>query len=197
MDFTDLSKFASVIWLDVVLSGDNALVIGLAASTLPEHQRRFAITFGLILATVVRILSAIAATYLLGIPGILLIGGLALWWVAYKLMSDLMKGHAEEVDASGIKPANSLFGALIAITIADVSMSIDNVLAVAAIARDDVTILVFGLVLSIALMAFAATIIMNLMVRFPWISYLGVGLLVVIGGSMVYEGILALMPGHA
>jgi YjbE family integral membrane protein len=193
-ELADVWKFASVIWLDLVLSGDNALVIGLAASTLPEKSRQWAIGFGLVLATVVRILCAVAATFLLSIPGIVLIGGLALLWVAYRLWRELRSGgdDAENAHAT-IKPATTLTSALISITIADVSMSIDNVLAVAAIARDDVTILVFGLVLSIALMAVAATMIMRLMLRYPWISYVGVALLVAIGCSMVYEGTMTLL----
>lgn len=188
----DTAQFISVIWLDLVLSGDNALVIGVAASTLPKHQQRQAVIFGLILATVIRIAFAGIATYLLEVPGLLFIGGLALIWVAYRLLRELMHEAPSASSASGaahgIEPAGNLTRALISITIADVSMSIDNVLAVAAIARDDVHILVFGLALSIFLMGLGATVILRIMLRYPWISYVGVVLLVLIGGHMMYEG---------
>lgn len=189
-----LASLASIIWLDVVLSGDNALVIGLAASTLREELRRRAILFGLILATVIRIASSAAATYLLQLPGLLLAGGIALLWVSWRLFEELRKPEEEPVNphapiATGIAvPDGSLTRALVAITVADVSMSIDNVLAVAAIARDHVGLLVFGLALSIGLMGLAAGLIVKLLLKYRWISYVGVALLVYIGGHMVYEG---------
>lgn len=190
----DAAQFVSVIWLDLVLSGDNALVIGVAASTLPKAQQRQAVIFGLVLATVIRIAFATVATYMLDVPGLIFVGGLALLWVAYRLLQELL--HVEPAAAAGglgrpgisIEPAGNLSRALISITIADISMSIDNVLAVAAIARDDVHILVFGLALSIFLMGLGATLILQIMLRYPWISYLGVVLLVIIGGHMVFEG---------
>jgi YjbE family integral membrane protein len=193
MDVTDFYKIASVIWLDVILSGDNALVIGMAAASLPEQQRRFAIGFGLAMATIIRVISTIGATFLLAIPGILIVGGAALLWVAYKLLRDALDGHHADVQAGAVpRVPKTLFGALITITIADVSMSIDNVLAVAAIARDDLGILAFGLILSILLMAFAASIIMRLIVRYAWLSFGGVALLAVISAGMIYEGVLKL-----
>jgi YjbE family integral membrane protein len=195
MELTDAWKIVSVIWLDVVLSGDNALVIGMAAAGLPARQRRFAIGFGLAMATIIRVIAAIAATYLLAVPGILILGGAALLVVAYKLLRDqIVEGATDEHGSAPVKVPATLFGALAAITVADVSMSIDNVLAVAAIARDNVMILLFGLVLSIGLMGLAATLIMRLILRYRWISYLGVAVLVAIGLGMIYEGTIRLMP---
>lgn len=200
MDVAFHAKFASVVWLDIILSGDNALVIGIAAAALPKRLQRQAIVYGLVLATAVRVAFATAATFLLTVPGLLFAGGAALLWVAYRLLRELMI-RSEEAHRSGSKPgwrvSGSLLGALMAITIADISMSIDNVIAVAAIARDNVKILVFGLTLSIALMGVGASLILRVMNRYRWISYAGVALLVLIGGEMIYEGwpgVIALLP---
>lgn len=186
--------FLSIIWLDMVLSGDNALVIGLAAASLPSRQRRSAIVFGLVAAAVIRIGFACMATYLMSVPGLLFVGGLALLWVSYRLYVEIrgdVAGHASamtgEDGGAGIG-GRTLFSALISITIADISMSIDNVLAVAAIARDDRVLLVFGLVLSIAFMGLCATMILKVLVRYRWISYLGVAFLVMIGSEMMWDG---------
>ncbi len=186
LDWAYVGQFLSIVWLDVVLSGDNALVIGIAASTLPRSQQRSAVIFGLALATIIRIVFAALTTYILNVPGIAFIGGLALLWVAYRLLRELFQGDDEHGPA--IKPQSTLARALFSITLADVSMSIDNVLAVASLARHNVELLVFGLVLSIALMGLGATLILRLMNRYPWISYVGVALLVYIGGHMMYEG---------
>ena len=180
--------FLSIVWLDVVLSGDNALVIGIAASTLERKLQRQAIVFGLVLATVIRIICAIGATYLLGVPGLLFVGGLALLWVAWRLLKELMPGGHTDDQTGHIKPQNTLGRALFSITLADLSMSIDNVLAVAGLARSHVELLVFGLVLSIALMGLGASLILRLMRRYPWISYAGVAILFYIGVRMVIEG---------
>lgn len=194
MDVAHLAKLTSIIWLDIVLSGDNALVIGLAASTLPNDLRRKAIIFGLALATTIRILFAGATTYLLNIPGLLFVGGLALLWVSSSLYKEIRKtaNLDEELSrsaaSSDAETGNNLFRALVSITVADISMSIDNVLAVAAIARDNVNLLVFGLGLSIALMGIGATLIMSLLLRYRWISYVGVLLLLAIALQMLWEG---------
>jgi YjbE family integral membrane protein len=195
MELGSLAGLAQIIWLDVVLSGDNALVIGIAASTLAPALRRKAIVFGLALATTIRILFAGAATYLLAVPGLLFAGGLALLWVSWRLFSDLYWHQAEPelsehgAAAAGVPAAgSSLSKALISITIADISMSIDNVLAVAAIARDNVTMLVFGLALSIALMGLGASLIVKILLKYRWISYVGVALLVYISAEMLIQG---------
>ena len=190
-------NFSSIILADIVLSGDNALIIGMAASSLSPELRKKAIFFGLVMAAVLRIVFAIFATYLLAIKGLLFIGGLLLLWVSWRLYKDIRADMAkkateaqEDADEGGYQgpPRRTLMSALVSITIADVSMSIDNVLAVAAIARDDVTLLVFGLALAILLMAFAATLIVKLMTKYPWISWLGLVVLIYVSIRMLWEG---------
>ncbi len=193
METDTLIDLASIIWLDVVLSGDNALVIGLAASTLVPEARKRAVVFGLVLAAVIRIVFAAMTAYLLQVPGLLVVGGLALFWVAYGLVREIMRMSEKSQDSlddiEGTESSRrSMVRALVSITIADISMSIDNVLAVGAIARDSVELLVFGLVLSIALMGLCATLIMKLLIKHVWISYIGVGFLVYIGGEMIWDG---------
>jgi len=184
----------AIIWLDILLSGDNALIIGLAASSLSRDLRRTAIIFGLLAAATIRILFACTASYLMSVPGLLFLGGMALLWVSYRLYGEIREHvpeHARsalEEDGYGGPPRRTLAQALISITVADISMSIDNVLAVAAIARDNIVLLVFGLGLSIAMMGLCATMIMRLLVRFRWISYLGVLFLVFVAGQMLWEG---------
>ncbi len=198
--------FSQIVIADIILSGDNALIIGMAAAGLAPELRKRAIMFGMVIAALLRILFAIVATKLLGIPGILFIGALLLFWVCWRLYRDLREGHTEEhaADAMTIAedasqgytgpPRRTMMSALLSITIADVSMSLDNVLAVAAIADGDTTKLVFGLGLAILLMAFAATMIMKLLTRFPWISWLGLAVLVYVAGEMMYRGLLD--PSH-
>lgn len=202
MEWSFLSGLAAIVWLDVVLSGDNALVIGIAASTLRADLRRKAIIFGLALATGVRILFSGAATYLLAIPGLLVIGGAALLWVSWRLFVELRRGNhgSDHVHGDDNAPrpgeGSSLYQALVSITVADISMSIDNVLAVAAIAREHIELLVFGLALSIGLMGLGASLIVRVLLKYRWISYGGVALLVFIGAEMIYEGhgaVLALL----
>jgi YjbE family integral membrane protein len=171
------------------------LVIGIAASVLVPELRRKAVVFGLALATTIRILFAGAATYLLNIPGLLFVGGIALLWVSWRLFSDLYwhQAQPERAKPEGLQhlstpDSHSLYKALVSITIADISMSIDNVLAVAAIARDNVNLLVFGLALSIALMGLAATLIVRILLKYRWISYVGVALLIYISGEMLVHG---------
>jgi YjbE family integral membrane protein len=189
-----LTDLAAIIWLDVVLSGDNALVIGMAAAALAPHLQRRAILFGMILAVAIRIASALAATYLYEIPWVKFVGGLALLWVALKLYQEIrhvsiLRAEAvEAVVASGASTdRRSMMKALATITIADASMSIDNVLAVAAIAEDHRGLLVFGLALSIMLMAFCATLVCRFLTRHAWVSYVGVALLVLVAGDMLHS----------
>jgi YjbE family integral membrane protein len=195
MDAQILADLAAIIWLDIVLSGDNALVIGMAAASLAPHLQRKAIVFGMLMAVAIRILSALAATFLYEIPWIRFIGGLVLLWVAFKLyveirnISILEAEATEAVVASGAaSDRRSVMKALATITIADVSMSIDNVLAVAAIALHNRVLLVFGLALSIMLMAFCATLVCRLLTRHRWISYVGVAVLVVVAFDMMHSG---------
>ncbi len=199
----ELGSFAAgltqIIWLDIVLSGDNALVIGLAASTLKPELRQKAVIFGLVLATTLRIIFAAMATFLYDVPGLLFAGGLLLLWVSWRLFADLYWHQAEpemvkvEGDGAAAIPeggGSSLFKALVSITIADVSMSIDNVLAVAGIAKmqESVFLLIFGLVLSILLMGIAASLIVKVLTKYRWISYVGVALLVYISAEMLVHG---------
>ncbi len=198
--------FSQIVIADIILSGDNALIIGMAAAGLAPELRKRAILFGMVIAAILRIVFAIIATKLLGIPGILFIGACLLFWVCWRLYLDLQEGHQEElaVDALEIAedasegytgpPRRTMTSALISITIADVSMSLDNVLAVAAIADGDTTKLVFGLGLAILLMAFAATMIMKLLTKYPWISWLGLVVLLYVAGEMMYRGLLD--PSH-
>jgi len=203
-DMEFLADIAAIVWLDVVLSGDNALVIGMAAATLAPHLQRRAILFGMILATGIRIASALAATYLYEVPWIRFFGGVALIWVAWKLWVEARELNsnpeaeaqhlteeaqslsAAAVEATGASDRRSILRALLTITIADASMSIDNVLAVAGIAHDHRGLLIFGLALSIALMAFFASLICRLIVRFPIISYIGVVVLLVVAAEMIW-----------
>lgn len=191
--------FGQIILADLVLSGDNALVIGMAAAGLSPELRKRAILFGMVVAAVMRIVFAILATKLLGIPGIFLIGSVLLFWVCWRLFVEIRSNvdeqaeealEAAEDETSGYTgpPRRSLGSALVSITIADISMSLDNVLAVAAIADGDTQQLVFGLGLAILLMAFAATLIMRLLTRYPWISWLGLAVLVYVSSDMLYRG---------
>ncbi len=190
-------NFSSIILADIVLSGDNALIIGMAAASLSPELRKKAIMYGMIMAAVLRIIFAIFATYLLAVKGLLFVGGLLLLWVSWRLYKDIREDMAkkakeaqDDAEEGGYQgpPRRTLMSALISITVADVSMSIDNVLAVAAIARDDVKLLVFGLALAILLMAFAATMIVKLMTKFPWISWLGLVVLLYVSARMLWEG---------
>ena len=193
-------NFGSIVIADIVLSGDNALIIGMVAASLSPELRKRAIVFGMVIAALLRIVFALIATNLLDIPGLLLLGALLLFWVCWRLYGEIRANvdrdaaaalATAESDTGGYvgPPRRSLARALIAITIADVSMSIDNVLAVAAIAHGDETLLIFGLALAILLMAFAATLIMKLLSRYPWISWLGLAVLVYVAGEMFYRGI--------
>jgi len=187
--------YGQIIIADIVLSGDNALIIGMAAAGLAPELRKKAILFGMIIAALLRVVFALIATKLLGIPGLLLVGALLLFWVCWSLYREIRsnshanaEGELENLESEGA-PRRTLKQALIAITIADVSMSLDNVLAVAAIADGDSQKLIIGLALAILLMAFAATMIMKLLARYPWISWLGLIVLLYVAAEMLYRGI--------
>ena len=183
-----------ILFADIILSGDNALIIGMAASGLSPEIRRKAFILGLALAAFFRIFFAIIATYLIEIPGILFFGGLLLYFVCWRFFKELKqnstgskKNKTENKDFH-VNENKKLFNALLTITIADISMSIDNVLAVAAIARDDRILLIFGLVLAIIFMAFFATIIMKILTRYKWVSWLGLLFLIYLSTEMVIDG---------
>ena len=181
-------KISQIIFADIILSGDNALVIGMAAAGVAPEYRRRAIAFGLALAAFFRIAFAALATLLLQVPGILFVGGLLLTWVCWRFYRDIQTSR-KKVAAPVSGPADSrMRKAMTTIVLADISMSIDNVLAVAAIARDDTALLVFGLALAIALMAVCATFIMRLMTRFPALSYAGLAFLIYLSAKMLFDG---------
>ena len=192
--------YSKIIIADIVLSGDNALIIGMAAAGLSPELRKRAIMFGMVVAAVLRIIFALIATKLLGIPGLLLVGALLLFWVCWGLYKEIM-AQKDEAAAEAMAdaddpeagytgpPRRTLASALWTITLADVSMSIDNVLAVAAIADGDSTKLVVGLAIAIIAMAFFATLIMKLLTRYPWISWLGLIVLVWVAIEMFYKGV--------
>lgn len=185
---------AQIIFADIILSGDNALVIGMAAASLSPELRRKAIFYGMAMAALLRIFFAAIATYLIAIPGILFFGGLLLAWVCWRFYGELrdhVSAQAEEaLTDPGYQgsPRRQLWNALLTITVADVSMSIDNVIAVAAIARDNTMLLVIGLALAIAFMAFCATMIMHFMARYAWLSYIGLVFLVYLTIKMLVDG---------
>jgi YjbE family integral membrane protein len=198
-----------VITIDLVLAGDNAIVIGLAAAGLPKEQRNKAILVGIIAATVLRIIFAGATTQLLQVLGLLLVGGILLLWVCWKMWRELTQTSAQESEAleamtsedlnsdgavAGTAPRKTFAQAAWQIVIADVSMSLDNVLAVAGAARDHTTVLIFGLILSIGLMGLAATFIAKLLQRHRWIAYVGLLIILYVALEMIYRGVLEVWP---
>ena len=177
---------AQVLMIDVVLAGDNAVVIGLAAARVPHELRRKVILFGLAAAVLLRVAMAFVAVQLMQIIGLTLAGGILLLWVSWRFWRDISgthaKGHAE------INANASLRQAILQITLADVSMSLDNVLAVAGAARDHLDVLVIGLFLSVGLMGAAANLIARLLERWRWISYLGLAIVIYVALSMIWSG---------
>ncbi len=196
-----LTALAQVIMIDLVLAGDNAIVIGLAAAGLPKETRNKAILLGIIAATILRIIFAGITTQLLAIVGLLLAGGLLLLWVCWKMWQELRHGEAHDIDevladqdldgdgqvAAGA-PRKSFAQAAWQIVVADITMSLDNVLAVAGAAREHPWVLVFGLGLSIALMGLAATFIARLLQKHRWIAYVGLAVILYVAIEMIYRG---------
>ena len=198
-DMATIGDILQIVFADIILSGDNALVIGMAAAGLAPHHRKKAIAIGMVMAAGMRIFFAVIATYLLAIKGILLIGGVLLSWVCWRFYHDLREFNAksaDDIDMAGVQAdggeTKSFKRALFTILMADVSMSIDNIVAVAAIARDNTTLLVFGLALAILMMAFFAQVIMRIMLKYKWLSYIGLGLLVYLTVVMFYDGLIDL-----
>jgi YjbE family integral membrane protein len=192
-----LSALLSVIMIDLVLAGDNAIVIGLAAAGLPPKQRARAILIGILAATVLRIAFAAFTIQLLEIVGLLLAGGILLLWVCWKMWRELRNpSHASEsgAEAGAEGKGKTLAQAAWQIIVADVSMSLDNVLAVAGAAREHPAALVFGLGLSIVMMGVAATFIAKLLERHRWIAYVGLAIILYVAGDMIYRGFTELRP---
>jgi YjbE family integral membrane protein len=201
---SELSALAQVVVVDLVLAGDNAIVVGLVAAGLPRQQRAKVIFIGIAAATVLRIGFAVVTTQLLQIIGLTLAGGLLLLWVTWKLWRELktQKDHAKAKAAAGVTPGDlddpigrpkSMRQAVTQIVLADISMSLDNVLAVAGISLDHTWVLVFGLVLSVALMGAAAALIAGLLKRFPWVSYIGLAIIFYVAVKMIYSGSIDVM----
>ncbi len=188
----DLVPLAMVILIDIAMSGDNAIIIGLAAAGLPAEQRRKAIFYGIMAAAVIRILFAVIVVQLLAIIGLLLAGGLLLLWVCWHMWKDLRRDSSHDADdksaAAEGKPQKTLRQAMTTIIIADVSMSLDNVLAVAGAAKENIAVLVFGLALSVALMGFAANYLAKLLERHKWIGYLGLAIIAYVAADMIWRG---------
>jgi YjbE family integral membrane protein len=195
---SQLTAFFAVIMIDIVLAGDNAVVVGTAAAGLPWRQQRQVIALGATLALVARVAFALVATQLLAIVGLLLAGGLLLLWVAWKMWRELEADRAaarHEIPpilpgAGAVAPLGqkTFRSAVIQVAVADISMSLDNVLAVAGAARDHPYIMIFGLVLSIALMAVAAGYIARLIDRYRWLAYIGLVIIFVVALKMIWEG---------
>jgi YjbE family integral membrane protein len=202
-----LIAFTKVVMIDLVLAGDNAVVIGMAAAGLPKEQRNKAIFVGIIAATVLRILFASVAVQLLQFIGLVLVGGFLLLWVCWKMWRELRDSNAaddalesvtgEDLNADGTishRTKKSFTQAAWQIVIADISMSLDNVLAVAGAAREHPMVLIFGLILSIALMGLAASFIAKLLHRHRWIAYVGLLIIFYVSLEMIYRGSLEVWP---
>ena len=186
-DLSAAFAFLQVVLIDVSLSGDNAIIIGMVAAGLPRPQRRKGIAIGIGAAIALRVVFAVLIVYLLDVPGLVLVGGLMLAWVCWKMWSELRASHdvASHLAAPQTK---TLWQAVVQITIADVSMSLDNVLAVAGAARHHIYVMIAGLVISIACMAVAANLVVGLLKRWPYLSYAGLALIVYIAARMTVEG---------
>ncbi|NBQ74255.1 MAG: TerC family protein [Acetobacteraceae bacterium] len=185
-----------VLFIDIVLAGDNAIVVGMAAAGLPAEQRRKAIFWGIIAATIMRIGFASITVQLLAIVGITLAGGILLLWVCWKMYRELRAGGHEEAEGAEAlgdtqdseAPRKTMRQAITQILVADISMSLDNVLAVAGAAKDHTWVLVVGLAISVVLMGVAATLIANLLNKYRWIGWLGFLLILYVAGAMIWDG---------
>ena len=207
-DFSNITEpaafaaFMQVLLIDLVLAGDNAIVVGALAAGLPADQRKKVILIGVLAALVLRIIFALMVTWLLGIVGLVLAGGLLLLWVAWRMYRDI-KGHAGESagspeivgdEHSGVKSTKTFAGAAWGVAVADVSMSLDNVLAVAGAAREHPGILIVGLIFAVALMGIAANIIAQYIERYRWIAWVGLVVIVYVAGKMIVEGWSEVQP---
>lgn len=200
LDFADvftaagLATLVSVILIDLTMAGDNVVIMGTIASGLPEKDRRRVIMVGVAMALVFLIAFALMATWLLSITGLLLAGGLLLLWVAYNMYRELRPVKVEVADdpdtpeIEGPKRTKTFLQAAIQVTVADLSMSLDNVLAVAAAARQHPTVLFFGLALSVTIMGLAANLVAKLVQRYHWIAWIGLIVILYVALNMIWEG---------
>jgi YjbE family integral membrane protein len=193
---TELSAFLQVVVIDVALAGDNAIVVGMAAAGLAPHERHRAIVIGIAIATVLRIGFAVMATQFMAILGMTLAGGLLLLWVAWKMLREILGERQAAPSFAGCRAAlepggkarKTMGQALLQIVVADVSMSLDNVLAVAGAARMHIWVLVAGLALSVALMGVASALVARLLQRFQWFVWLGFGVVTYVAFSLIVRG---------
>ena len=192
MSAEEITIFIQIIFIDLVLAGDNAIIIGMVASQFPADQRKKIIFWGISLAVVLRILLTLATAYLLQIKGLRLIGGLALLYIVYKLYTDVIKNKIDENNKIEVDKSNFI-KAIWTILIADFTMSLDNVLGVAGAAKDHYFLLVFGLILSIVLMATAATLISSLIKKYKWISWLGLFAILAVAIDLIYTDLKILI----
>lgn len=210
-DFSNITSpaafavFLQVLMIDIVLAGDNAIVVGALAAGLPEDQRKKVIAIGVLAALVLRVVFALMVTWLMGIVGLVFAGGLLLLWVAWRMYRDI-RGHSHSVaqspgspeivgdEHSGVLPAKSFAGAAWAVAVADVSMSLDNVLAVAGAARDHPGIMIVGLIFAVALMGVAANIIAQYIERYRWIGWIGLVVILYVALKMIWDGWQELHP---
>ena len=195
IDAAAIAAFFEIVMIDIVLAGDNAIVVGALAAGLPSEQRRKVIMIGVFAALVLRIAFALIVTQLLQIVGLVLAGGILLLWVAWKMFRELRHSGespgSEEIvgdEHSGTRAAKTFAAAAWGVALADVSMSLDNVLAVAGAARDHPWVLVFGLILSVILMGIAANVIARYIERYRWIAWIGLAVIVWVALKMIWEG---------
>jgi YjbE family integral membrane protein len=188
---SQLLDLAQIVLIDLSLAGDNALVVGMAVAALPAAKRKHALFAGIAAATLLRIVMALFAVKLLHVTGLLLAGGLLLAWCAWKMARELH--HVHHAHKLAQPPAAKRFlSAVVQIVIADVSMSLDNVLAVAGVARADMLALVAGLILSIALMALASGVIAKLVTKYHWVAYVGIAIVAYTALHMIWDGLVQL-----
>jgi len=196
-----LSAFFQVLMIDVMLAGDNAIVVGALAAGLPADQRRKVILIGIIAALVLRIVFAVSVSLLMNIVGLVFAGGLLLLWVSWRMFREIRHASLAQGDDptehDGIPQVKSFLGAAWAVAVADVSMSLDNVLAVAGAARAHPGILVIGLLLSVALMGIAANLIARYIERYRWIAFIGLAVILYVAIKMIWEGWHQLLPALA
>lgn len=190
---SEIHALLQVVVVDLVLAGDNAIVVGLVAASVPAEQRKKVILIGILAATILRILFSFVAVQLLAITGLIFAGGLLLLWVGWKLWREVeqsrRKAGSDETASMAVPHPKTFRGAVTQIVLADVSMSLDNVLAVAGAARHHTWVLIVGLFLSVALMAVASTYIANLLKKYHWIAYVGLLVIFYIAGAMIWEGV--------
>lgn len=200
---TAFAAFLQVLMIDIVLAGDNAIVVGALAAGLPAGQRQKVIAIGVVAALVLRVAFALTVTWLLGIVGLVLAGGILLLWVAWRMYRDI-GGHgagespgSPEVDGdehSGLKPSKTFAAAAWSVAVADISMSLDNVLAVAGAAREHPGILIVGLIVAVALMGVAANVIAKYIERYRWIGWIGLVVILYVALKMIWDGFHEVAP---